>query len=119
MKVAVALVLAILSALLLGAHFLRDGSYAGVAVSLVTPAVLLARRAWAVRVVQAFLVVAAGIWTHAAIGMVQQRMLAGQPWIRLAVILGSVALVAVAGALTLQAGSVRQRLARPRGMPPS
>jgi hypothetical protein len=42
---------------------------------------------------------------------VAQRLEAGEPWIRLVVILGAVALVAVAGAGLLQARGVRQRLA--------
>jgi hypothetical protein len=110
---ALALTLVILSALLLGAHFLRSAQYVWVAASLLTPALLLTRRAWAVRIVQAGLLVAAGVWGMTAADTVAQRLEAGEPWIRLVVILGAVALVAVAGAGLLQARGVRQRLAPP------
>jgi len=113
MKIVLALVVVVLSALLLAAHFLRDAQFLGVAFSLGTPMVLLARRAWAVRVTQAFLVVAAGVWAFTAAGTVQQRLDAGRPWIRLLAILGAVTLLALAGALLLQARSVRRRLVRP------
>jgi hypothetical protein len=111
MKPALALTLVILSALLLGAHFLRSAQYVWVAASLLTPALLLTRRAWAVRVVQAALLAAAGVWGMTAADTVAQRLEAGEPWIRLVVILGAVALVAVAGAGMLQVRGVRQRLA--------
>ena len=52
MKIVLALVVVVLSALLLAAHFLRDAQFLGVAFSLGTPMVLLARRAWAVRVLE-------------------------------------------------------------------
>lgn len=115
MKVVLALVLVILSALLVGAHFLRSAQYLGVAASLLVPLLLFFRSAWAVRVVQAGLLAAAGIWVATAAGTASMRMEAGQPWLRMAIILGAVAGVAVAGASMLQVPSVRQRLARTPG----
>jgi hypothetical protein len=114
-KVVLSLVLVVLSALLLGAHFLRSGDYAGVAASLMVPALLFARSAWAVRVTQAGLLAAAGIWVATAVQTASLRLESGQPWARMAVILGAVAVVSVAGAVMLQVPSVRQRLVRAPG----
>lgn len=100
----------VLSALLLGAHFLRSGNLALVAACIAFPLVLLARRAWALRAAQAFLAFAAGTWVWTAFTIAERRIEAGQPWARMAVILGVVALLAVIAALLLQVAGTRTRL---------
>lgn len=111
MKVGLSLVLVVLSALLVGAHFLRSGQYVGIGVSILAPALLFVRRAWAIRVVQGGLLAAAGLWVATAAQVASIRMQGDRPWVRMAVILGVVALVAVAGAVLLQARAVRDTLA--------
>jgi ferredoxin len=95
-------VLVVLSALLLGSHFLRAGAV-GIAVTCVCASLLLAiRRAWAVIVLQLGLVFAAFEWLRTALGFIQLRMAMGAPWLRLALILGAVIAVAFAGVALLQ-----------------
>ena len=99
---ALRLVPVVLSGLVLGAHFLRTG-HAGVAVLLAaSPLLLLLRRAPAVRAVQLVLLAGALEWVRTAAVLVGPRRALGAPWIRMVVILGAVALVALLGAFLLQ-----------------
>ncbi len=82
----------ILSALLLGAHFLRTGSIITTALALLFPCLLFIRRAWAARLAQLFLLSGAVEWAITLLHLVAERRLEGQPWIRLAIILGIVLL---------------------------
>ncbi|GBE57674.1 hypothetical protein BMS3Abin01_00595 [bacterium BMS3Abin01] len=91
-----------LSALLMAAHFLRAGSLPLVILSLTFPLLLLTGRLWAVRLVQAVLVLAALEWLRTLAAIVDERQAVGESWTLAAVIIGSVALFAVAAALILQ-----------------
>ena len=93
--------LTVLSALLIAAHFFRSGSYLLTAVGALFPALLLLRRRFAVRVVQALLFVAALEWIRTLILLAMDRQAMGQPWIRMALILGTVAGVSVVAALLI------------------
>ncbi len=105
----VLLIPAVLSFLLLGAHFLRDGSVALLVVSLMVPLVLLIRRRWVARAVQVMLVIAALEWVWTAIVLAEERMAAGEPWQRMAVILGGVALWTACSALLFETPPLRRR----------
>jgi len=113
LKVGLLLVPVGLSALLQAAHFLRFGGCGMVAVSLALPFVLLARRGWAVRLVQVALVAGAASWGWTALGFMQERQLMGAPYLRMLLILGGVALFTLGSALVLEAGPLRRRLRRP------
>ena len=102
-------VLVALSALLLAAHFFRWGNLPLVVVSLLIPFLLLIPRRWALLSVQAFTFAGAAVWGHAIYGFVRLRMMLGEPWLRLALILGIVVLVACTAALLLGSESVRNR----------
>lgn len=96
------LVPVVLSCLVLGAHFLRGG-HAGVAVLLAAaPLVLLARRTAAVRAVQLLLLLGALEWVLTAARIGGARRALGAPWARMALILGTVAALALLGAALLQ-----------------
>lgn len=101
----------VLSTLVLAAHFLRGGHVAVVLLVLLTLPLLLVRRPWARRVVQAVLVLGALEWVRTLVSLVQLRAMLGQPWTRMAVILGSVALVTLLSALLLETRRVRARYA--------
>jgi len=90
---------AILSALVLGAHASRNG-WPVVVVGLLaaSPLVLVARRLWAVRVVQGVLVVGALEWVRTLLRLVEVRQAHGMPSLRMASILGGVATVSLLGA---------------------
>lgn len=91
-----------LSALVLAAHFYRARSLGLVAVSLVIPFLLLLRRRWSARAVQAGLLLGAVEWVRTLAFFVGQRMEAGRPWARLAVILGVVAVLTALSALAVR-----------------
>jgi hypothetical protein len=94
---------------LLAAHFYRAGSWPLVLACLVLVSLLAWPRAWVARLVQVGLLAGAAQWLWAAFGFVQQRLALGQPWLRLALILGSVALLTAASALVFRHPRLRQR----------
>lgn len=99
----------VLSALLLAAHFFRTRSLALVVLSLALPLLLILRRRWAARVVQAGLLLGAGEWVRTLTFFAGQRMEDGRPWVRLVLILGGVAVLTALSALAARP--------RPQGWP--
>ena len=102
----------VLSVLVLGAHFLRGGHGAIVLLLLLTLPLLAVRRPWVRRVLQAVLVLGALEWVRTLVSLVQLRMALGQPYTRMAVILGAVALVTLLSALVLETRRLRARYSR-------
>jgi len=102
MKTALRVVPLFLSSLVLAAHFFRMGSLGFVAFVLVLPLLLLTRERWAVRIVQAGLVLAAAEWIRTAVSIAQVRAASGGPTVRMVVILGSVALFTALSAIPLR-----------------
>jgi len=100
---------AALSALVLGAHFLRRGQLLPVALCLGLMALLFVRRPWAARAVQAALLLGAFEWLRTLAGFVAERRATGAPWLRMAVILGIVAALSALGAALFQSGTLRRR----------
>ncbi len=82
----------ILSSLLLGAHFLRADLTPLVFLALALPVFLLFKQQWATRLVQLCLVLGAVEWLRTLALFIADRRELGQPWTRLALILGAVAL---------------------------
>jgi hypothetical protein len=103
---------AALSLLLLGAHFLRVDAMALVAVCIALCGLLLVARPWAARLVQAALVLGALEWLRTLIVLALQRQHAELPWLRMALILGAVAAIALVAAWLFQT----PRLARRYGL---
>ncbi len=93
------LLTAILSLLTLGAHFFRAGNWVGVVAAVALLALLAVRKAWVARVVPAALVLGALEWIRTAVRIGSWRMQQGHPWVRMAVILGVVALITGLSAL--------------------
>jgi hypothetical protein len=81
----------VLSMIVLGAHFLRDANYFGVAVSAALICLLFVRRPAAARVVQIALVLGALEWAWTIYDLVQVRTAMGMPATRMMLILGVVA----------------------------
>lgn len=98
----------VLSAVLLAAHFSRAGAPVGVALSLGGPLLLLVRRPWAARTVQAALLAGALEWIRTAAVLATGRVEAGQPWLRLVAILGAVAAFTGAAALVFRSPGLRR-----------
>ena len=98
-----------LSALLLAAHFLRAGQWAGVAAALVVLAVLAVPRPWAARAARVALLLGAVEWIRTLVQLVAERREAHAAYTRLAVILGAVALLTALSALAFQSRRLRER----------
>lgn len=83
----------IISSVLIAAHFLRSGSILLVALCLAMPLLLLSQKRWSARLLQGFLVLAGSEWVRTLWSIALERRDQDRPWIRMAVILGSVAVV--------------------------
>ena len=81
-----------ISMLLIAAHFLRSGFFIVAGVSLAVPVLLFIPKRRSTRIVQFCLVLASLEWFITLYDLVTQRIAAGMPWSRLAVILGVVAI---------------------------
>ena len=97
------------AALLLAAHFLRQGNLALVALCLLAPLLFLRRKRSTLTILQILAYAAAAGWIALAVGLVQSRQLSGRPWTLAAVILGAVALFTALAGLLLNSQSIRKR----------
>lgn len=89
----------ILSMLLLGAHFYRAGHLLLAGAALLSLGLLCIRKPHAVWLMQGLLVAGAAEWLATAIRLVMDRQAQGLPWLRLAIILGLVALCTLLSAI--------------------
>ena len=96
----------VIAAVLLGAHFLRSGNPALVALCVATPLLFLYRRRWSLVLLQLLAYGATITWIAVAVRLVQVREQSGQPWTAAAIILGSVALFTLLAGLLLNARSI-------------
>lgn len=104
------LAFASLFCLILAGHFLRAGAMSGVAVCLALPVIaVLTRARWALRGLQALLVLGTVSWITTAVRIGAARRAAGEPWVRMAVILGAVAALSALAAALLSRRSMLER----------
>jgi hypothetical protein len=96
------LIPAILSLLLLGAHFFRSGANYMLPLIIVLLALLLIRKPWAARVVQGALTLGTLEWIRTLVHLSNMRIESGQPFLRLVVILGIVTAATFFSALAFQ-----------------
>lgn len=97
----------VLSLLLLGAHFLRFDFNIGVIGIAVLIVLLFLRTPWVARLAQITLLAGAVEWAYTLYQFAQLRAAEGEPYTRLAVILGAVILVAVGSALLFQTQTMK------------
>jgi hypothetical protein len=112
MRIVATLLLPALALLVLGAHFFRAGlaPLAGACVALL--ALLFVRTTWAARTLQAALALGTLEWLRTAWGFASARAAQGQPYTRLLLILGSVALFTVLAALALRSRTAQAHFSR-------
>ena len=91
-----------LSLLVLAAHFFRDGAWPLTLLCIALVGLLAWRRAWVPRVLQGALAAGSVEWAWTAFVLVQERVALGRPWMRLALILGTVALLTAASAFVME-----------------
>jgi hypothetical protein len=99
--------------LVLGAHFLRAGDLAMVAVALAVVALLFVRRPWTARAVQIALGLGALEWLRTLMLLAEVRRAAGEPYLRMTLILGSVALATALSLLTFRSNAVKEHFRLP------
>lgn len=99
----------VVSALLLGAHFLRSEQTILVGLSLMLPFSLLIKQAWSARLVQFFLVLGTAEWVRTLFLLAADRRADGQPWTRLVIIIGLVAAFTGFSALVFRCSSLQKR----------
>jgi len=99
----------VISFLLLAAHFYRAGQVLLTGISLALPFLLFLKEAWVVRLIQVALLLGSLEWIRTGYVFAQQRIEFDQPWTRLVIILGSVALFTALSALVFRSKSLRQR----------
>jgi len=97
------------AALLLAAHFLRNGSLVLTAVTVLVPLLLLIRQRWSLIIVQLGAYVAAAVWLYTIIYLAQERMMFGRPWGVAAIILGSVTLFTIFAGLLLNSRAMKNK----------
>ena len=106
------LVPVILSLLVLGAHFFRNGSMLLVLGTLALIACLAARRPWVPRVAQVVLILGSIEQVRTLVVLASERQSSGVPYVRLVIILGAVALVTALSALLFETARLRRRYRR-------
>ena len=113
------LVPVVLSLLVLGAHFYREGSVVLLAMVIFLLAVLAIRHPVSARLVQLGLVIGTVEWLWTLFVLAGQRMEVGAPYLRLALILGGVAAFTLLSALAFEHRSLRRLYRRDRREPGS
>jgi ferredoxin len=101
-----------IASLLLAAHFLRALNPGLAATCVLAPLLLIIPRLWVARIYQIGLVGAAAVWVSTAIDLARIRMALGAPYLRMAIILGAVALVTGGAALVFRLRSLRTRYSK-------
>lgn len=109
MAIAWRIALFVLCALVLGAHYLRQGDLVLVALSLCSPLLFLLRRRWVLIVLQVLAYLAAVAWVQTTVILVLFRQHIGEPWHKAAVILGTVALVTALTGVLLNSRAITSR----------
>ncbi len=98
----------VLAALLLGAHFLREGNYLLVAVCVATPFLFLWTKCASLIALQLMAYAAAATWIVVAFRLVEVRQQTGRSWTAAVVILGAVALFTLVAGLMLNSRAITQ-----------
>ena len=102
MRLAALFALPALALLLLAAHLAHAGLMPLAALAILLAGLLAVPRPWALRTLQVVLAVAVIEWILTNVGLAQLRRRHDEPYLRLAVILGSVTLFTALAALAFQ-----------------
>lgn len=106
----------ILSLVVLAAHFLRGGCLPLALALLALAALLAVRRPWVARLLQMVLTLGALEWIRTLVTLAMERSERGEPFLRMALILGVVAAVTLGSALLFETAKLR-RFYRTAGEP--
>jgi hypothetical protein len=100
---------AVFSLSLLGAHYVRSGQTAVVALCLIAAGFAFLRRPWAVWTCRLALVAGAGVWAGTLVAIASRRQAVGESWGRMAVILGLVCFLTIVSAIALPGAESKPR----------
>lgn len=100
---------AIISFLILSAHFSRAGLPVFSLLFLIVQLLLFIKRAWVARLIQIVLIIGSIEWIRTIVNYVLERQAIGEPYIRLIIILGIVALFTGLSALVFRNNSLKER----------
>jgi hypothetical protein len=102
-----------LALLLIAAHWLHSGQLPLAVLSLLLAGLLAVRRPWAARMLQVVLLLAAVEWILTTVALAQLRLQHGQPYLRLALILGAVTACTLLAAWVFERPALRTWFNRP------
>jgi len=98
-----------ISFLLLAAHFLRAGQVVISIILISLLSLLFLRKVWVPWVIQLILLLGTVEWLHTLYSVAQVRIEFGMPWMRMATILGAVALFTALSCLVFRNKALRKR----------
>ena len=98
-----------LAALLLAAHFYREGSFLLAGACVAVPFLFFWRKRWSLLLLQLLAYVGAATWIVVALRLVEVRQQTGRSWTAAVVILGAVALFTLVAGLMLNSRAITQR----------
>ncbi|MDO8283214.1 MAG: hypothetical protein Q7U10_11440 [Thermodesulfovibrionia bacterium] len=98
----------LLSSIIISAHFYRHYNYPMMIVSILVPLLLLIKKRGILILIQLFALAGAGVWINTIVVIANERMRSGEPWIRMAVILGAVAAFTLFSGLLLNLKKVKE-----------
>jgi hypothetical protein len=99
----------VLSYLLMAAHLFRGHHYLLMALAALVPLLLMIPRPWVARAVQVGLAISTVEWLRTLAWLIQERMAFGQPYARMALILGAVVLITMGSALVFYRDALSRR----------
>ncbi len=99
----------ILSFIFLGAHYFRAGNTMSTVFVLCIPLLLLIKKSWSLFLVQFLTYVGAILWVNIAVIFIRQRWIIDEPWLRMSMILGVVALFTLWAGLLLNSKKIYSR----------
>lgn len=99
----------VISFILLAAHFMRGDQTILVVITLFLPCILFLGKGWAARIVQIALVLGSVEWIRTLVELQALRTEHGLPWLRLAIIIGTVALCTGCSALVFFHKSLKRK----------
>lgn len=106
----------ILASIVMGAHFLRWSMIPMFSLGLAMPFLLLVERVWSVRLLQGWLSLGVLMWLSTANDILSRRLLRGEPFLRMVLILSGVALFTIVAAALLEAPALKRRRERGFGL---
>ena len=96
------LLLPVFASVLMAAHFSRVESDWTALLCLLFPLILLIRRRWVLQIFQLYLIWGGAVWIDRLLVLRQVRIDMGEPWMRLAAILGFIAMTTIVAALRIE-----------------